>query len=55
MRAVNLSVSVQNFQVFANRNLGSVKMAGEFGHQDTSVTGEQIEYGAASFFVEHGS
>src|SRR5690349_7315825 len=30
-------------------------MAGEFGHQDASLTGEQIEYGAASFFVEHVS
>ena len=48
MSAVNLSVSVKNLQVFANRNLGSVKMAGEFGHQDTSLTSEQIEYGAAS-------
>ena len=30
-------------------------MAGEFGHQNASLTGEQIKYGAASFFVEHVS
>jgi len=28
-------------------------MAGEFSHQDASLAGEQIEYGAAAFFVEH--
>jgi hypothetical protein len=55
MRAMNLSLSVQNLQVFANRNLGHVEMAGKFGHQNASLTSEQIEYGAASFFVEHVS
>jgi hypothetical protein len=35
--------------------LGSVEVAGEFGYQNTSLTGEQIEYGAAAFFVEHWS
>jgi hypothetical protein len=30
-------------------------MAGKFGHQNPSLTGEQIENGAAAFFVEHVS
>jgi hypothetical protein len=55
MRAMNLSLSVQNLQVFANRNLGRVEMAGKFCDQNTPLAGEQIEYGAASFFVEHVS
>jgi hypothetical protein len=30
-------------------------MAGKFGHQNAPLTDEQIEYGAAAFFVKHVS
>jgi hypothetical protein len=52
---MNLSGSVQKPHLFANPNLARVEMAGKFGHQNASLAFEQIEYGAASFFVEHGS
>jgi hypothetical protein len=28
-------------------------VAGEFGDQNPALTAQQIEYGAASFFVQH--
>jgi hypothetical protein len=48
-------VGVEDFEVLANRNLRSFELAGEFGDQNASLVGEQIENGAATFFVEHGN
>jgi hypothetical protein len=48
-------VSVQDLEISANRNLGGFEVAGEFGDQNPALTAQQIEYGAASFFVQHGN
>ena len=54
MGAVNEAVGVEDFEILANRNLRGVELAGKFGDQNASLVGEQIENGAATFFVEHG-
>src|SRR5215469_10054477 len=54
MRPVHQSVRVQNFKVLANRNLRSLKLPGEFGHQDPALMVQQVDNGTTSFFVEHG-
>src|SRR5438309_4803575 len=53
MRAMHQSVSVQNFEILANRNLGSIELVSKFGDQNPSLSGQLIENGAAAFFVEH--
>jgi hypothetical protein len=46
---------MQDFEILANRNLRGFEMAAKFGDQDTALAVEQIENGAAAFFVEHWS
>src|SRR5215469_14931410 len=53
VRAVNQSVGMQDFEVFANRNLRGFEFAGKLGDQDSSLVVQQIDYGAATLFVEH--
>jgi hypothetical protein len=48
-------VSVQDLEISANRNPGGFEVAGEFGDQNPALTAQQIEYGTASFFVQHGN
>jgi hypothetical protein len=45
---------MQDFQVFADRDLRSLELPGEFRNQNSSLVIQQIEDGAASFFVKHG-
>jgi hypothetical protein len=52
---VDQAVSVQDFQVLANRHLRSFKLSGELGNEHPALVGQQIENGAATFFVEHGN
>ena len=44
---------MEDFQVFADGDLRSLELPGEFRNQNPSVVIQQIEDGAASFFVEH--
>jgi hypothetical protein len=53
--AVNRPVSLQDIEILADRNLGRFEVAGEFGDQNPALTAQQINYGAASFFVQHGN
>ena len=55
MGAVDEAVGMQDFEILANRNLRSFELAREFGDQNPALVGEQIENGAATFFVEHGN
>ena len=55
MSAVDHPVSVQDLEISANRNPGGFELAGEFGDQNPALTAQQIEYGTASFFVQHGN
>jgi hypothetical protein len=54
VRAVDKTVRVQNLKVLANRNLRCFETAGEFGDENSALMIQQIEDGAATFFVEHG-
>jgi hypothetical protein len=55
VRAVNLAVSVQNLEVFADRNLRSLKVPREFGDQHTALPVQNIQTGTAAFFVQQSS
>ena len=48
------TMRMQDFQVFADGDLRRLELLGEFSDQDPSLVIQQIEDGAASFFVEHG-
>jgi hypothetical protein len=54
VRAMDETMRMQDFQVFADGDLGSLELPGEFRNQNPSLVIQQIEDGAASFFVEHG-
>ncbi len=54
VRAMDETMRMQDFQVFADGNLRSLKLLGEFRYQNPPVVIQQVEDGAASFFVEHG-
>jgi len=47
------TVRMQNFQVFADGDLRSLELLGEFSDQDSSLVIQLIKDSAASFFVEH--
>ena len=55
MSAVDHPVSVQDLEISANRNPGGFEVAGGFGDQNPTLTAQQIEYGTASFFAQHGN
>ena len=55
MRAVDETVGVEDLKILANRNLRRFELAREFSDQNSALVGEQIEDGAAAFFVEHGN
>jgi hypothetical protein len=46
---------MQNLKVLANRDLRRFKLTGEFGDEHPALVREQIENGAAAFFVQHGN
>src|SRR5579863_4437488 len=52
---MDLAMGMQDFEVFANRNLRSFELAREFCDQNPALMGQQIENGATAFFVEHWS
>jgi hypothetical protein len=53
VRAVNLAVSMQNFQILANRDLRSLEAVGEFPNQNPTLSIQEVEDCAAAFFVQH--
>lgn len=53
MRAMDESVGMQNFEIFTNRNLGCFELPGQFGNENPALMVDQVEDGAAAFFVEH--
>src|SRR5207245_4824686 len=53
VRAVDEAVGMEDFEVLANRDLRGFESAGEFGDENATLTGKQIEDGAAAFFVQH--
>lgn len=55
MRAMHKAMRVQDLQILANRNLRGFELAGQLGDQNPALMVEQIENGAATFFVQHES
>ena len=53
VRAMNQSVGMQGFEILANRNLRGFELLGKFSDEDPSLAIQEIEDGAAAFFVEH--
>ena len=52
--AMDETMRMQDFQIFADGDLRRLELPGEFCNQNPSLVIQQIEDGAASFFVEHG-
>ena len=46
--AVDRTVSLQDIEILADRNLGGFEVAGEFGDQNPALTAQPIENGTAS-------
>lgn len=55
MRAMHETMRMKDLQIFANRNLRSFELARKFGDQHTTLMRDEIENGAAAFFVKHDS
>ena len=55
MGAMDQAMSVEDFEVLANRNLRGFELRGEVGDQHTSVMVQEVDDGATAFFVEQGS
>ena len=53
MGTVDKPVRMENFEILANRDLRGFKSAGEFGDENATLAGKQIENGTATFFVQH--
>ena len=55
MCAVHQSVGVQNLQIFADRDLGSIEFPGHVRDQYTAILIQDLDNGPPAFFVEHVS
>jgi hypothetical protein len=53
VRAMDQTMGMQDFQILPDSDLRSLELPGEFRNQNPSLVIQQIEDGAASFFVEH--
>jgi hypothetical protein len=51
MGAVNLAFYMQDLQVFADRDLGSVELSGQVHDQDPAIPTQQIEDCSLPLFV----
>jgi len=51
--AMHHPVGMQDFQIFPDRDLGSIEFPGHIGHQHTTVPLQNLDNGSPSFFVEH--
>ena len=55
MRAMQQPVRMQQFKIFADGDLRSIEIFGDFTDQHAAFPVDQVEDGAAAFFVQQGS